>query len=245
MALFSNRNTIASTASRSDVDAGLRSHMLKVYNMMALGVAVTGIVTLYMSINPQLMQAIAIGPAKWMLFIGIMGLGWFAPKVIMTKSRVAAHGAYWLYSVMWGLLISPMVYAFLSIPGGAEDIGRAFFITAAMFAGASLHGYTTKRDLSAFGKFFVMATIGILIAMLVNVFLVESTGFSLFLSIAVVLVFAAMTAWETQMIKNNYLQMRGTGNDERLAIFGAFVLYGSFVTMFIHVLNIIGIMRSE
>ncbi|MEM7070905.1 MAG: Bax inhibitor-1/YccA family protein [Pseudomonadota bacterium] len=191
------------------------------------------------------MATIAIGPGKWILFFGILGLGWFAPKLILTKSTMMAHAAFWAYSVMWGLLISPMIYAFLQLPNGAEDIGRAFFITSAMFAGASLHGYVTKRDLSAFGRFFMMATIGLLIAMLVNAFFVESSGLSLIISIAVVLIFAGMTAWETQMIKNHYLQMRHSGIENRLAIFGAFMLYGSFVTMFIHILNIVGFMRSD
>ncbi|MEM7072215.1 MAG: Bax inhibitor-1/YccA family protein [Pseudomonadota bacterium] len=245
MAVYPNRNATTMRQTRAAVDAGLRSHMLKVYNLMALGVACTGIVTLFMAVNPALMQTVALGPAKWILFIALLGLGFLAPKMIFTGSKALAHGAYWTYAVLWGLLISPMIYLFLNIPGGAADIARAFFITSAMFAGASLHGYVTKRDLSAFGRFFMMAAIGLLVAMLVNVFFTQSSGFSLIISFAVVLLFAGMTAYETQMIKRNYLEMRGRGMDNRLAIFGAFVLYGSFITMFIHVLNIIGIMRGS
>jgi FtsH-binding integral membrane protein len=114
-----------------------------------------------------------------------------------------------------------------------------------MFAGASLFGYTTKKDLSGLGRFFLMAMIGFLVAMLVNVFFVESTGFSLLLSFGVVILFAGVTAYETQMIKTMYTDAYGDGTVSRMAIFGAFILYGSFVTMFIHILNILAILRGE
>ncbi|MEM1381993.1 MAG: Bax inhibitor-1 family protein, partial [Pseudomonadota bacterium] len=106
------------TAAQSDVrtrdgiDEGLRSYMLRVYNLMALGVAVTAIVTLFMAANPALMQTIAMGPMKWVLFAGVLGLGFFAPRLIFTGSQTMAHAAYWSYAVMWGLLISPMIFAF-------------------------------------------------------------------------------------------------------------------------------------
>lgn len=227
----------------ADIDEGLRKYMLSVYNYMALGVAFTGVVTLFVANSPGLLMAIA-GGGFWVLFIGILGLGWFAPKIMTTKSVAAAHACYWVYAALWGLLIAPMIYAFLAIPGGTMDIARAFFITAGMFAGASLYGYTTKRDLSGFARFLMMATIGLLIAILVNVFFVESTMFSFITSILVVLVFAAITAWETQQIKTMY---READPDivTRMAIFGAFMLYGTFVVMFIHILNLIGIMRGD
>ncbi|MDX1425867.1 MAG: Bax inhibitor-1/YccA family protein, partial [Kiloniellales bacterium] len=124
-------------------------------------------------------------------------------------------------------------------------IARAFFITAATFAGLSLFGYTTKKNLAPMGAFLVMATWGILIALLVNVFFVQSAGFELILSIIVVLVFSGLTAYETQMIKNMYYENEGHDVVTRKAIFGAFLLYGSFVTLFIWILNILGMMRGE
>jgi len=226
------------------IDEGLRSYMLRVYNYMALGVAVTGIVTLFMAANPALMQTIAIGPFKWVLFIGVLGMGWFSNRIMTMRSTVAAHAFYWVYAVMWGLLISPMIFYFLQIPGGTMDIAKAFFITAGMFAGASLFGYTTKKDLSVFGRFFMMAAIGLLIAIVANIFL-GSTMFSLGISFFAVLLFAGVTAWETQAIRNMYFAAPNGDVVTRMAIFGAFVLYGSFIVMFIHILNIIGIMRGE
>ncbi|MGE4219725.1 MAG: Bax inhibitor-1 family protein [Alphaproteobacteria bacterium] len=227
-------------AASAEIDAGLRSYMLRVYNTMALGVALTGIVALAVAANPAFMQAVALGPMKWVLFIALLGLGWFGPKVIMTGSTGAAHAVYWVYAAVWGALLSPIVIAY-----AGADIARAFFITAAAFAGTSLYGYTTKRDLSAMGRFLVMASIGLLIAVLVNAFLIESTSLDFFLSVAIVLVFAGMTAWETQSIKEMYLSHAGDADTvSRMAIFGAMMLYGSFITMFIWILNIVGMSRE-
>ena len=232
-------------ASQAEIDAGLRSYMLKVYNTMALGVAATGLVVLFLASQPQLLVTLAVGPMKWVFFLAVLGLGFMAPKIVTARNPVVAHAMYWAYVVCWGVMIAPMVAYFLQSTAGAMDVARAFFITSAMFAGASLFGYTTKKDLSGLGRFFLMATIGILVAMLVNVFFVESTGFSLLLSFGIVILFAAVTAYETQMIKTMYTEAYGDGMVSRMAIFGAFILYGSFVTMFIHILNILAILRGE
>ncbi|MBK1669083.1 hypothetical protein CKO28_13675 [Rhodovibrio sodomensis] len=223
------------------VDIGLRSYMLRVYNYMALGVAFTGALAMLVAMSPAALQ-LMMGPFKWVLFIGILGLGWFAPKLMMTRSVAAAQGCFWAYAAMWGALLGPMfaVYA-------QQDpmmLVRAFLMASAAFAGTSLLGYTTKKDLSGLGTFFMMATIGVLIALLVNVFFIQSTGFELVLSIGVVLLFSAMTAYETQMIKNMYAQGDLGEVQSRKAIFGAFMLYGSFITLFIWILNILGIMRE-
>jgi FtsH-binding integral membrane protein len=219
--------------------------MLRVYNYMALGVAGTGAITLFMAANEQLMYTLAVGPIKWVLFIALIGMGWMSPKIINMKSTVAAQAFYWVYCALWGVMISPMIYMFLQTPQGVMDIARAFFITSGMFAGASIYGYVTKRDLAPFAKFMMMAIIGIIIASLVNVFFVQSGGFSLFLSFGIVLLFAGMTAWETQDIKNMYSEHYGKDMISNMAVFGALRLYGNFVVMFIHILSIIGIMRSE
>ncbi|MFO1118630.1 MAG: Bax inhibitor-1/YccA family protein [Rhodospirillales bacterium] len=226
-------------AEAAQIDVGLRQYMLRVYNYMALGVAGTGIVAMLVAQNPAVMQAIALGPFKWVLFIGILGLGFFAPKIMMTKSVGAAQACYWLYAAAWGALIAPMFYIYT---GGS--IARAFFITAAAFAGMSLYGYTTKRDLSAVGRFLVMATFGILIALVVNIFL-QSSGLHLVMSIVVPVIFAGLTAYETQQIKSWYYESDVGELTQRKAIFGAFMLYGSFVTMFIWILQLFGVARSE
>ena len=140
---------------------------------------------------------------------------------------------------MWGALMAPMFYLYTG-----DSMVRVFFITAGAFAGMSLLGYTTKKDLSAMGRFLAMATIGLLIALLVNIFLLQSSGFHLILSFVVVGVFAGLTAYETQVIKNMYYAGDGNEIAKRKSIFGAFMLYGSFVTMFIWLLQIFGIARE-
>ena len=230
------------------VDEGLRAYMLRVYNYMGLGIAFTAVVTLLMVNNPEVMRAVATGPMKWVLFFGVLGLGMFAHKVIYSGNQLMAHGAYWLYCALWGALMSPMIYVFFARNHG-DLVFRAFAITAVTFGAVSVFGYMTKKNLSAFATFFAIASIGLIVAMLVNAFFVQSTGMSLVVSCAVVLLFAAITAWETQEIKQMYIEGSHQGAAEayftQSAIFGAFLLYGSFVTLFTHILNILGIMRSD
>jgi len=222
------------------VDEGLRSYMLRVFNYMGLGVALTAVITLYMANNIDLMRTVALGPMKWVLFAGVMGLGWFAPRLIMGGSTLMAHAAYWTYAALWGLLISPMIALYMGINGG-QLVVQALALTSITFGASSLFGYVTKRDMTGLSGFFMMATIGLLVAMLLNLFIFQSGLFSMVISMIVVLVFAGMTAYETQMIKNMYSQHDGNQVAQGKAIFGAFVLYGSFITMFIHILNILGL----
>lgn len=228
-----------SQAEAAQIDVGLRDYMLRVYNYMALGVAFTGIVALFVATQPAIMQAVALGPAKWVLIIGILGLGWFSHKIMLQKSMGAAQACFWIYAAMWGTLMAPMFFAYTG-----ESIARAFFITAGAFAAMSLFGYTTKRDLSAMGKFLIMATFGALIAIVVNIFL-QSSGLHLVMSILIPVIFAGLTAYETQQIKNWYYEGDTSEMNSRKAIFGAFMLYGSFVTMFIWILQLVGIMGGD
>ena len=223
------------------IDQGLRSYMMGVYNYMALGVAATAIITMAVASNEAAMQTVY--GLKWVFFIGILGLGFMAPRLILSGSTTTAHAAYWSYVALWGLAIAPMVYRYLSID--PSIVYQAFLISAATFGATSLAGYVTKRDLSGLSAFFMMASIGIIIAMLVNVFFFQSTFFSLMTSIVTVLLFAGITAYETQQIKEMYVEGDNAGIATGKSIFGAFALYGSFITLFIHILNILGIMRSE
>jgi FtsH-binding integral membrane protein len=225
------------------VDEGLRAYMVRVYNYMALGVAVTALVTLFMANNPELMATVAGGPMMWVLFFAILGMGFLAPRLIFSGNTAMAHAAYWGYCVLWGLLISPMIYRYLTLDPGL--VFRALAITAATFGATSLAGYVTKRDLSGFGGFFMMASIGLIIAIVINAIFFQSVGMSLVTSIIVVLLFSAVTAYETQQIKEMYVEGDAVAMAQGKAIFGAFMLYGSFITMFIHILNILGIMRGE
>ena len=233
--------TAVGTGARVDIDQGLRSYMLGVYNYMALGVAATALITLAVMQSEVAIQAVY--GLRWVFFIGIIAMGFVAPRMIFSGNTAMAHGAYWLYVGLWGLGIAPMVYAYMSI--APDIVVRAFLIAAATFGATSLAGYVTKRDLSGFGAFFMMACIGLIIAMLVNVIFLGSTMLSLIISCAVVLLFAGVTAYETQMIKEMYVEGDAKGIAQGKSIFGAFVLYGAFITLFIHILNILGIMRSN
>ena len=224
------------------IDQGLRQYMLGVYNYMALGVAATGVFSMILAGNQALMMQIAGTPLRWVIFAAIIGIGMFGPRVIFSGSKAMAHVMFWTYAALWGLLIAPMLLSF-QMAGAAQEIYRAFFLTASLFGAVSLWGYTTKKDLSGWALFLGMAGIGLLVAIILNALVFQSTMGSLVISSIVVVFIAAVTAYETQAIKSMY-QEGGSMND-RAAIVGAFALYGSFVTLFIHILNILGIMRSE
>lgn len=228
---------------RAEIDEGLRRYMLRVYNYMALGVAFTAVVSLVVASNEQLLYTIAATPLKWVLFAGIIGMGFMAPRLIMSGSTVTAQLSFWVYAGMWGALIGPMLYAY-NMAGASDLVVKAFFITTGAFAALSLFGYTTKKNLGPIGAFLCMATFGLLIAMLVNVFFVQSAGFDLLITLAVILVFSGITAYETQQIKAWYHQNDGSAVQSQKAIFGAFMLYGSFVTLFVWILHLLGIMRD-
>jgi FtsH-binding integral membrane protein len=215
--------------------------MLGVYNYMALGVALTAVVTLAVASSPAALAAVY--GMKWLFFIATLGLGWFAPKLIFSGNKTQAHAAYWGYAALWGLMLAPMVAHYLAI--APIMVFRAFLITSVTFGATSLFGYVTKRNLVGMGAFFMIASIGIIIAMLVNALIVGSTLMSLGLSVVTVLLFAGVTAYETQMIKDMYYEGDLPGVQQGKSIFGAFALYGSFVTLFTHVLNIMGIMGSS
>jgi hypothetical protein len=215
--------------------------MLGVYNYMALGVAATAIIAMAVAASPAALEAVM--GLRWVFFIGILALGFFAPRMIFSGNTALAHTAYWGYVALWGLGISPMLAFYLGMDPGI--VYQAFLITAVTFGATSLAGYVTKRDLSGFGGFFMMASIGIIIAIVVNAIFFGSVMFSLITSIIVVLLFAGITAYETQQIKEMYVEGDAPGVAKGKSIFGAFMLYGSFVTIFVHLLNILGIMRSE
>jgi uncharacterized protein len=229
------------TGAQGAVDQGLRSYMLGVYNYMSLGVALTAIIVMAVAANPAALATVY--SLKWVLFIATLGLGFFAPRLIFSGNATVAHAAYWGYCALWGLMIAPMVGHYLGLDSSL--VFRAFLISALTFAGTSLAGYVTKRDLSGLGTFFMMASIGIIIAMVVNAIFIQSVGMSLITSIVVVLLFSGITAYETQMIKEMYSESDSSGVSKSKSIFGAFALYGSFVTLFVHILNIMGIMRDE
>jgi len=223
-------------------DAGLRSYMLSVYNYMASGVLLTGIVALLFSMGGANSPAAQLftngGILKWVVMLAPLGLVFWLSFGIQRMSDTTAKLVYWAYAVLMGLSLSTI---FLVYTG--SSIAATFFATAGAFAGLSLFGYTTKKDLSAFGTFLIMGVVGLIIAMVVNVFL-KSTGLDLAISFLGVLIFAGLTAWDTQRLKASYAQLRGTEFAGKMVVMGALQLYLDFINMFLFLLRFMGNSRN-
>ena len=221
-------------------DAGLRAHMLSVYNYMASAVLLTGVVSLLFAKSDAVLALVDWNTGRPS---GLGYLAMFAPLGIVLWmsfgfNRISAATAqilYWVYAVLIGISLSTI---FIFYTEGS--IALTFFATAGAFAGLSLFGYTTKRDLSGMGTFLIMGLVGIIVAMVVNLFL-QSGTFSLAIAALGVLIFAGLTAYDTQKIKSMYFQLAGTGDELRkAAIFGALQLYLDFLNMFLFLLRLFG-----
>jgi len=214
-------------------DAGLRSYMLSVYNYMASGVLLTGIVALLFASSGMAAQVLST-PLRWLIILAPLGFVMVLSFGINRLSTGAAQALFWAFAVAMGLSLSSI---FLVYTG--TSIAQTFFATAAAFAGLSLFGYTTKKDLSAFGTFLIMGVVGLLVAMLINMFL-QSPGFQLAISAIGVLLFAGLTAYDTQKIKSVYFQVQGTDFVGKSVVMGALTLYLDFVNMFTFLLQFMG-----
>jgi uncharacterized protein len=235
------------------VDAGLRAHMLRVYNYMAAGVALTGVVAwltfqaaggdAIRAVGGQITgltpfgQAIFGGPLTIVLFLGTLGIVFFMSFRINKLQAGTALALFMLYAGLLGLMLSSV---FLAYTGAS--ITRTFFISAASFGALSLYGYSTQRDLSPVGSFLIMGLFGLILAMVVNIFL-KSTGLDFAISAIGVLIFAGLTAWDTQRIKEMY-----SVNDDgtvagRKAVMGALSLYLDFINLFLFLLRFMGARR--
>ncbi len=220
-------------ARRETFDAGLRSHMLSIYNYMASGVLLTGIVAM-LTYQSGLAVNFASGPLMWIVALAPLGFVMAMSFGLQKMSRGTLQMLFWAFAVVMGLSLSTI---FLRFTG--ESIATTFFATAAAFLGLSLYGYTTKKDLSGFGTFLIMGVVGILVAMLINLF-VQSTALNLAISVIGVLLFAGLTAYDTQKIKSMYFYVRGTDFVGKSVVMGALTLYLDFVNMFTFLLNLMG-----
>ena len=214
-------------------DAGLRSYMLSVYNYMASGVLLTGIVALLFA-NSGLAAQVLSTPLRWVIMLAPLAFVMVLSFGINKLSTGAAQALFWAFAVVMGLSMSSIFLVFTGV-----SIAQTFFATTAAFAGLSLYGYTTKRDLSAFGTFLVMGVVGLLVAMIINLF-VQSSVMSLVISGIGVLLFAGLTAYDTQRIKSMYAYVAGTDMVGKTVIMGALSLYLDFVNMFTFLLNFMG-----
>ena len=223
-----------SEAAAAGIDVGLREYMLRVYNYMAIGLAITGLVAFSAAQSIDLMQAIHGTGLRWVVMLAPLGFVLFISARIHAMKASTAQTVFWVYSALMGLSLS---YIFLAYTGAS--IARVFFITAGTFAGMSLYGYTTKRDLSGFRSFLFMGLIGIIIASIVNIFL-NSSALHFTISVIGVLVFVGLTAYDTQSIKSMYSELDGSEVAGKKAIMGALRLYLDFINLFIMLLSLFG-----
>lgn len=219
-------------------DAGLRSYMLSVYNYMASGVLLTGLVALLFSMGGATSPAAQLfmngGILKWIVVLAPLGLVMWLSFGINRLSEGTAKAIYWAYAVMMGLSLSTI---FLVYTGAS--IASTFFASAAAFGGLSLYGYTTKKDLSGLGTFLIMGVVGLVVAMLINMFL-KSSMMDLVISGIGVLLFAGLTAYDTQKIKSMYFTVGGTEFVGKAIVMGALTLYLDFINLFLFLLRFMG-----
>ncbi len=226
------------------VDAGLRSFMLGVYNKMALGLALTAILALAASNNafglmPGLTQTLFTAPLLYIIMFGPIALLLISSFAMRNPSPVMANALYWGVVSLIGVGMGALVLVYARIPNGMELIAKAFFITSAAFAGLSLYGYTTKKDLSGWGSFLIMGVIGLVIAGVVNIFL-KSSALDFAISAVGVLIFSGLVAYDTQNLKTSYYQFRGDKNSMSVATsYGALSLYINFINLFRMILSLI------
>jgi uncharacterized protein len=228
------RGTFADRA--AVVDAGLRAHMIRVYNYMAGGVALTGVVAYFT--NALFGQALYGSPLMYVLIFAPLALVFFLSFRIDKLSASTATALFFLYAALVGASLSIIFHVYTD-----ASITRVFFISAAAFGGLSLWGYTTQRDLTGMGSFLMMGLIGIIIASLVNIFL-KSSGLDWMISVIGVLVFAGLTAYDTQKIKEMYSAYDDGTVAGRKAIMGALSLYLDFINLFLMLLRFTGGRRN-
>jgi FtsH-binding integral membrane protein len=221
------------TGARTGVDAGLRRHMLSIYNYMASGVLLSGIIALLFARSGFAAQVMAT-PLRWLIILAPLGFVMAMSFGINRMRTSTIQALFWGFAIVMGLSLSTI---FLVYTG--TSIATTFFAAAAAFAGLSLVGYTTKKDLSGMGSFMIMGVIGILVAMVINLF-VQSTALQMGISVLGVLIFAGLTAYDTQRLKQEYYALAGTEFAGKAIVMGALSLYLDFINMFQFLLSFMG-----
>ncbi len=216
------------------LDAGLRRHMLGIFNAMGVGLIVTGITAFAVANTPPLASAIFGTPLKWLAIFAPLAFVLLLSFRIERMSAASLRTAFAAFSAVMGVSLASIFLVFTG-----TSIARTFFIAATMFLAMSLWGYTTQRDLSKWTTFLMMGLIGVVIASIVNLFL-ASTALQLAVSVVGVFVFAALTAWDMQRAKSDYLAYAGTEHSEKLAIWSALSLYLNLVNIFQLMLSFFG-----
>jgi FtsH-binding integral membrane protein len=237
----------AATQTTVVMDEGLRAYMLKVYNYMATGVLLTGIVAL-ISFNISVVtdasgaivsftefgNTLFFSGFKWLVMLAPLGIVFYMSFGINKMSSSKAQTVFWIFAALMGLSLSWILLVYTG-----KSVARVFFITSATFGAMSLYGYTTKRDLTKLGSFLMMGLIGIIIASLINIFMKSSMMYFV-ISILGVLIFVGLTAYDTQKIKNMYVESDSGELIGKKAVMGALTLYLDFINLFIMLLRLFG-----
>ncbi len=230
---FRNFTTAANAniSASAGYDQGLRSYMLQIYNYMAVALIVTALAAIGVASSNQAIYYVFNTPLKWVVMFAPLGVVMYLSSRVHQMTKEKAQLWFFVFSALMGISLS---YIFLVYTGAS--VVRVFFITSASYAGLSLYGYTTKKDLSGMASFLIMGLIGIMIASIVNLFL-ASSSLQFAISAIGVLVFAGLTAYDTQNAKNNYYRF---GANSQTAIMSALSLYMNFINLFIMLLNLFG-----
>ena len=237
MADYQTTRSFGTAAGAAAIDEGLRTHMNKVYGLMSVAMVLTGGVAWAVGTNEAMVNAIFGTPLKWVVMFAPLILVFAFTAMLNRLSVAAAQLFFYVYAAAVGLSLS-FIFAVYT----QTSIAQTFLVTAVAFAGLSLYGYTTKRDLSGFGTFLMMGLIGVIVASVVNIFL-ASSALAFAISVIGVLIFAGLTAFDTQAIKNEYIQHAQMGDQNWLgksAIMGALRLYLDFINMFMFLLSFLG-----
>lgn len=220
-----------------EIDEGLRTFMLKVYNYMGLGLALTGAVAFFTASSPAMMQAIHGTALSWLVMLSPLAFILVLSFGIQKLRPATAQALFWAFAGVMGLSLSSIFIVYTG-----TSIARVFFITAALFGAMSLYGYTTKKSLASWGSFLFMGLLGVIIAMVVNIFL-ASSALHFAISVIGVLIFTGLTAYDTQNIKQQYYEGDGAVIAEKKAIMGALRLYLDFINLFIMLMHLMGQQR--
>ncbi len=215
-------------------DGGLRKHMLSIYNYMTSGVLLSGIIALFMASSGMTQTLYSTPILPWIVMLSPLAIVFAMSFGAKRFNAGTLQLMFWAFAALMGASLSTIFLVYTS-----ESIALTFFATAAGFAGLSLFGYTTKKDMSGMGTFLIMGVVGLLVAMLLNIWL-QSSGLAMAISAIGVLIFAGLTAYDTQRLKRQYQQVRGTDWAQKAVILGALTLYLDFINMFQFLLAFLG-----
>jgi FtsH-binding integral membrane protein len=226
--------TILRSRSMAGIDEGLRAFMVRVYMYMALGLSLTAAVAYYVASTPALVKTLVVPPLGYVFMFAPIGVVLFLSFRLHKIVASTAQTLFWAYAALMGISLSMIFLVYTH-----QSIAKIFFVSASLFGSMSLYGYTTQRDLTSMGSFMVMGLWGIILASIVNMFM-QSGPMELVISVISVLIFTGLTAYDTQTIKEIYMDSDSREEATKKAVFGALQLYLDFVNIFLSLLRLFG-----